>query len=77
MAYHQQKLKQLGNIVANRNRLPIKEVFLRYEQTLYELFARRSRCNCTQLRKRKGLLKKRQGLPMSLFCYGVIHWNTR
>ncbi|WP_297987288.1 DUF523 and DUF1722 domain-containing protein [Anoxybacillus sp.] len=45
MAYHQQKLKQLGNIVANRNRLPIEEVFLQYEQTLYELFARRSRRN--------------------------------
>ncbi|WP_041638327.1 YbgA family protein [Anoxybacillus flavithermus] len=45
MAYHQQKLKQLGNIVANRVRLPIEEVFLRYEQTLYELFARRSRRN--------------------------------
>lgn len=45
MAYHQQKLKQLGNIVANRDRLPIEEVFLHYEQTLYELFARRSRRN--------------------------------
>lgn len=40
MAYHQQKLKQLGNIVANRNRLPIKEVFLQYE-----LFACRPRRN--------------------------------
>ncbi|MCX8047210.1 MAG: DUF523 and DUF1722 domain-containing protein, partial [Anoxybacillus gonensis] len=45
MAYHQQKLKQLGNIVANRDRLPMEEVFLHYEQTLYELFARRSRRN--------------------------------
>ncbi len=38
-------MKQLGNIVANRDRLPMEEVFLHYEQTLYELFARRSRRN--------------------------------
>ncbi|ANB61439.1 YbgA family protein [Anoxybacteroides amylolyticum] len=43
MAYHQKKLKELGNTVANRERLPIDEVFSRYEQILCELFAKRSR----------------------------------
>lgn len=40
MAYSQTGLKQLGRLVANRERLPIEEVLNAYEQGLHALFAR-------------------------------------
>jgi uncharacterized protein YbgA (DUF1722 family)/uncharacterized protein YbbK (DUF523 family) len=43
MAYHQQKLKELGNIVANRERLSMEEVFSAYEAVLQQLFTRTAR----------------------------------
>ncbi len=45
MAYNQTRLKQLGNIVANRERLPIEQVLAEYEAALYSLFAKRARRN--------------------------------
>ncbi|WP_025950080.1 YbgA family protein [Geobacillus thermocatenulatus] len=40
MAYSQTWLKQLGRLVANRNRLPVEQVLDQYEQGLHMLFAR-------------------------------------
>lgn len=44
MAYHQQKLRELGRIVANQNHKPLLEVIQDYENTLYLSFARSPRC---------------------------------
>ncbi|WP_028400268.1 YbgA family protein [Ectobacillus panaciterrae] len=43
MAYNQTKLKEIGRIVANHQKLPIREVFAAYEQGLYEILNRTAR----------------------------------
>lgn len=43
MAYNQTKQKELGRILANKTKLPIKEVFEKYERVLYELLNRTPR----------------------------------
>ncbi len=43
MAYHQAELKKLGQIVANRERLPLAQVLTLYEEHLYRALARSPR----------------------------------
>jgi len=45
LSYHQQRLKELGNIVANREHLPLREILHRYEIALQHLLARPPRRN--------------------------------
>jgi uncharacterized protein YbgA (DUF1722 family)/uncharacterized protein YbbK (DUF523 family) len=38
MAYNQAKLKNLGKVVANHEKLPVEEVFAKYQANLYQIF---------------------------------------
>lgn len=38
MAYNQTKLKEAGKIVANHEKLPVSDVFARYQDKLYQIF---------------------------------------
>lgn len=45
ISYNQKELKELGNILANQNQKSKNEVFLEYENHLFQAFQKNSRCN--------------------------------